>query len=319
MKAFLQMRIRETERDALRFHWTTDNGDPQTLRFTRALFGLVSSPFLLGGVIASHLERWKQDRPEDVDELKRCLYVDDIISGGETVEQAKERKEAATVILEDATFKLHKWASNVRALEDNSDEPEVTEDQTAAKQQLGVNPQESQILGLPWDKVNDTLSVSFPKGESKPPTKRETLSRLAKIYDPLGLAFPITVQGKFIYRQICDAKLPWDAELEGNLRKRWVSWEQSIPSFVTVPRPIAPYHEPIEGMQLHAFGDASGQGVAAAVYGVTKQSSGETQMLIAAKSRLAKRGLTIPRLELIAGHMAVIESGNKRGKGYWRR
>ena len=28
-------------------------------------------------------------------------------------------------------------------------------------------------------------------------------------------------------------------------------------------------------------------------------------MLIAAKSRLAKRGLTIPRLELIAGHMAV--------------
>ena len=60
----------------------------------------------------------------------------------------------------------------------------------------------------------------------------------------------------------------------------------------------------INEIHLHAFGDASGQGVSAAVYGVSEQESGETQMLIAAKSRLAKRGLTIPRLELIAGHMA---------------
>jgi hypothetical protein len=78
-----------------------------------------------------------------------------------------------------------------------------------------------------------------------------------------------------------------------------------MPLSVTVPRSIAAYREPITEIHLHAFGDASGQGVSAAVYGVSKQDSGETQMLIAAKSRLAKRGLTIPRLELIAGHMAV--------------
>jgi hypothetical protein len=131
-------------------------------------------------MIASHLERWKRERPDDVEELERCLYVDDIISGGESVEQAKARKEAATVILEDATFKLHKWASNVSALEDNDDESEAIEDQTAAKQQLGVNPQESKILGLPWNKASDTLSVLFPNEESKTPTKREILRRLAK-------------------------------------------------------------------------------------------------------------------------------------------
>ena len=74
---------------------------------------------------------------------------------------------------------------------------------------------------------------------------------------------------------------------------------------MTTPRPIAPHQEVIKEIHLHAFGDASGKGVSAAVYGVSKQDSGNTQMLIAAKSRLAKRGLTIPRLELIAGHMAV--------------
>ena len=74
---------------------------------------------------------------------------------------------------------------------------------------------------------------------------------------------------------------------------------------MTTPRPIAPYQEPIKEIHLHAFGDASGKGVSTAVYGVSRQDSGDTQMLIAAKSRLAKRGFTIPRLELIAGHMAV--------------
>ena len=71
------------------------------------------------------------------------------------------------------------------------------------------------------------------------------------------------------------------------------------------PRPIEPYQEPIKEIHLHAFGDASGKSVSTAVYGVSRQYSGNTQMLIAAKSRLAKRGLTILRLELSSGHMAV--------------
>lgn len=40
-----------------------------------------------------------------------------------------------------------------------------------------------------------------------------------------------------------------------------------------------------------------------AVNAVTHQSSGVSQGLVTAKSRLAKKGLTIPRLELVAGHM----------------
>ena len=58
-------------------------------------------------------------------------------------------------------------------------------------------------------------------------------------------------------------------------------------------------------MELHSFGDASEQGVGAAVYAVVRQPSGNTQRLVVAKSRLAKQGLTIPRLELIAAHMAT--------------
>ena len=65
-KAFLQVRIREEGRDALRFHWiSTEHPERvRTLRFTRALFGLGPSPFLLGGVIEHHLSIYRPDYPE---------------------------------------------------------------------------------------------------------------------------------------------------------------------------------------------------------------------------------------------------------------
>ena len=48
-QASLQVRIKKEERDALRFHWqTSQRSEVEVLRFTRALFGLVPSPFLLG-------------------------------------------------------------------------------------------------------------------------------------------------------------------------------------------------------------------------------------------------------------------------------
>ena len=75
-KAFLQVRIRENDRDALRFHWRKDQQpELETLRFTRALFGLVSSPFLLGGVIDARLSNWEEIEPEVVAKLREELYV----------------------------------------------------------------------------------------------------------------------------------------------------------------------------------------------------------------------------------------------------
>lgn len=72
-----------------------------------------------------------------------------------------------------------------------------------------------------------------------------------------------------------------------------------------VPRPVMNFREPVLSLELHPFGDASTQGVGTAVYAVIQQSSGTTQRLVAARGRLAKQGLTVPRLELISAHMAT--------------
>ena len=304
-QAFLQIRIRESERDALRFHWqTNEDKEIQIYRFTRALFGLAPSPFLLNGVLQAHLDTWEKERPEVVAELRKSLYVDDLVSGGLTTQQAQQNKQESTVILHDATFQLHKWNSNHRELEDSTNAGSENEMQTYAKQQLDNKAEGSKMLGLKWDKQRDTLKVVIPVEEA-PPTKRGILGKLARIYDPLGLVAPVTLTGKQIYREVCEAKIPWDIPLNNNLLQVWKHWEQQLPVEYEVPRSITLYQEEIEEVELHAFGDASGQGVGAAVYSVVRQRSGTTQQLVAAKSRLAKKGLTIPWLELVGAHMAT--------------
>ena len=304
-KAFLQVRIREEDRDALRFHWISAEHPEQvrTLRFTRALFGLGPSPFLLGGVIQHHLSICRPDYPETVPEIERGLYVDDLLSGGQTVEKAREIKDTAREIFGKASFQLHKWNSNTRELE-ATDAVDDEGGVTYAKEQLGAKPEECGLLGLRWNKDADTIAVTFPQ-EVAAPTKRGVLGKVAKVYDPLGLAAPLTLVGKLIYRDACQQKNAWDAELSQELVKRWEKWEMSLPKEVEAPRALVLAREPIEAIALHAFGDASGQGVATAVYAVVQQESGVRQGLVAAKARLAKQGLTIPRLELVSGHMAA--------------
>lgn len=193
-QAFLQVRIKKQERDALRFHWkANEHLEVETLRFMRALFRLVPSPFLLGGVIESHLESWEPRRPELVAELRKSLYVDDLISEKPTVEETKQLKQGAIKVFEDAKFTLHKWHSNADEIEEN--ETKVEDEDSFAKQQLRTQGRrDSSLLGLDWDKGEDEISVVVPQ-ENVISSKRGILRKLTRIYDPLGLAAPLTLKG----------------------------------------------------------------------------------------------------------------------------
>ena len=61
------------------------------------------------------------------------------------------------------------------------------------------------------------------------------LSKVAKVFDPLGLATPLLLQGKLIYRDACLDKCAWDTELPKELAKRWDKWQNNLPQTVCVP------------------------------------------------------------------------------------
>ena len=109
-----------------------------------------------------------------------------------------------------------------------------------------------------------------------------------------------------MYRDACDLKLSWDQRLPEDLMKRWTKWIKGLlHQQIEVPRSIPMYNEKIRSVTLHAFADASSKGVCAAVYAVVDQLKGKSQGLLTSKSRLTKKKLTIPQLELIATHMAT--------------
>lgn len=175
--------------------------------------------------------------------------------GDQTVEKAWKIKATSTEIFGKASLKLHKWNSNVRELEAfgaHDNEGVVI----YAKEQLGVKPGECGLLGLRWNKDSDTIAVTFPQ-EIVASTKRGVLGKIARVYDPLGLVSPLTLEGKMLYRDACQKKMAWDAELPQGLLKRWQKWEMKLPVKTEVPRDLVPAREPIQVTALHAFGDAS--------------------------------------------------------------
>ena len=76
---------------------------------------------------------------------------------------------------------------------------------------------------------------------------------------------------------------------------------------IEVSRDEPTFKAPIQHIyiDLHPFGNASKSGTSPATYVVIFQEAGTSQGLLGSKSRLSKKGLTMPRLELVASHMTA--------------
>ena len=81
-------------------------------------------------------------------------------------------------------------------------------------------------------------------------------------HDPLGLASPTTLQGKFIYREASELKQAWDVPLLDALAARWKRWESDLPENIVVTITFSPNREPINAVELHEIGE---RGVAVAL------------------------------------------------------
>ena len=285
-KAFLQISVKEEDRDSFRFLFNI-NGGEKHLRFTRVPFGVEASPFLLGATLQHHFEQQGPEFEDTVRALKENTYVDNLMQTGGVNEKLVQFKEESTVILESAKFPVHKWESNVKSLESES------------------MPNPSKILGHTWNKEEDTLELSAkPFPHEQPVTKRTILSYLGTMYDPLGIISPTMAEGKHIYRESCDEKKGWNAEVSTHLKNQWLKWTKQLRD-VRIPRSVATSIGELEAVHLHIFADASNLACCAVAVAVVEQERGVAKGLLTSKSRISKRNTSIARLELVSGHMAA--------------
>ena len=286
-KAFLVVSIEENDRDALRFLWVhnVQENPPRIrpLRFTRVVFGVSSSPFLLNATIRHHLEQYRKSHPDLIQHLLDSFYVDDLTTGADSEEAAHSVYVKSKQILKEGGFNLRKFRSNSPSLQQKIDINEGAEtdyglaNESYADATLGTSqptgPQETKILGVRWHPQNDHLifSVSDIAKAARivEPMKRNVVSIIGRIYDPLGFLGPVVLRFKLLFQRLCVKKIDWDQPLGDSCLNEWNSLVHDLQAEVLISIPRCYLHD-IEGIPtsitLCGFCDASTKVYAAVVY-----------------------------------------------------
>ena len=121
--------ISEKDRDALRVLWVDDiNKDTPEVckfRFTRVVFGVMSSPFSLNATIQYHLKKYESSHKDLVDKLLQSIYyVDDIVTGAQDDKEALLMYKQSKNLFKAGGFNLRKFVTNARHLQETFDQEE---------------------------------------------------------------------------------------------------------------------------------------------------------------------------------------------------
>ena len=182
-KAFLNISIVPEHRDFLRFMWPSNPSsqcsDIDCHRFTRVVFGVNCSPFILNTTIRHHLDSYQKSDPEFVAEVLRSLYVDDYASGSSTTTAAFTLAKKIRTRFREGGFNMRKWIPNWQELtrmietssefkaEDASDKQIVSNKKQCSSDAEERNKQCHKVLGLLWNSQSDMLTFELSEISAK--------------------------------------------------------------------------------------------------------------------------------------------------------
>ena len=210
-KMFLEVGLTESDRDLHRFLHEDSDGQIQDWRMCPVTFGITSLPFLASKALLQVAEDHKSEFPEAAQVVQQSFYVDDCLTGANSIPEAKQLRSDLNSLLFLACFTLRKWRSNSpQLLEDLP--PELKEIDNS---ELTISPSECpKTLGLHWNTSTDTLHVCTPTlDDIEVPTKRQLASAVGKTFDIMGWYSPATVLIKILLQQVWKCKIGWDEPL----------------------------------------------------------------------------------------------------------
>lgn len=265
-------------------------------------FGTSSAPFQATRGLYEVGERIKESNPKLAETIQRNHYVDDFLKSFPTIDDAQHTNKALINELSQFGFNLRQWKSNESRTLDGIDKIDC-------KQSIDFDST-FKTLGIAWHAHTDNFVFkSIEAKHVEKWTKRQILSVIAKLFDPLGWLSPCIVRAKLLMQDIwrLPNKIDWDSEVPSHIMNHW----QSIYTDLTATNPIEiprwlKLSNHMKSAELHAFCDASKLSYACCVY-LRVQHVDETIScnLIAAKTKVSPiRVTTIPRLELCGALLA---------------
>ncbi|XP_033117958.1 uncharacterized protein LOC117117682 [Anneissia japonica] len=300
---FLQVIVKEQDRDSLRFYWRPVDGQPiKTFRMTRHLFGATCSPACANTTLRRTLEdHGMKYCVEARQAMKENFYVDDCLaSAPDQMKAVRMIKDLSNLCL-DGGFHLTKWLSNDKEVLNTVPEAE----RAPELKSLDLNNDDlptGRTLGVQWSPQLDTLSFNIAAAERNY-TRRGILSITSSVFDPLGLVAPFILPAKMLLQDLCRQGLGWDELIDDFSMQRWRIWLEELKRLKewSMPRCYkSNLSSNIISIQLHVFSDASEKGYGMCAYLKQEAQDGTIQVsLVLARSRVAPlKYVSIPRMEL---------------------
>ncbi|GFY06217.1 uncharacterized protein TNCV_2680111 [Trichonephila clavipes] len=269
----------------------SEHESPKIYELSTVTYGTVSAPYLAQITLTQLSMDEEANFPIAASVLRNNLYMDDVLCGAATLEEAIVLRQQLKGILKGAGMELHKLCANHEKL---SPDPEQNYNFATLT--------ETKTLGVSWKPNLDCFLIKVKVCLDSSYTKRDVLSTIDKIFDPVGLMAPVISKAKIFLQRLWRSKLEWNDLLPAEEYREWQQFLVSLENInnIEIPRRIlVAFPEVIE---IHGFADASEWCYGAAVYCKSKNLKSETLVrLITSKSRVAPiKSLTIPRLELCA-------------------
>ena len=296
-KMYRQVELDKEDKDYHRLLWKDPNSEAiETFRMTRVTNGIASSSF--------HSIRPLQVLAEETTNNKLRLslttdmYVDDLLTGCEDSKAAEKLQDAIITLLASAGFDIRKWVSSDSKLvsrlaatfRETEDEKIIESEDYAIK-----------TLGIRWNPNPDQFGFTVKLDKGAPFTKRQILSEVSRLFDPLGWLSPTTIQHKSFVQLLWMDKLSWDQPLSDPIVQQYLRLRAQLKDLEKIKSSTVLKPATKSDLQLHVFCDASTTAYAAVVF-IRQETDNfiETKMLTA-KTRVAPiKSVCVPRLELCA-------------------
>ncbi|XP_055919024.1 uncharacterized protein LOC129951048 [Eupeodes corollae] len=265
------------------------------------MFGTAPAPYLANRTLKKLASDEEVTYPLAAQMIREDMYIDDLVSGADSVEVAKEKYHQISKLLSSAGFHLRKWMSN---------NEEFLASIPKADQETNVSLtfgalDHTKTLGISWFPSTD--SFSFKKiSIDKVVSKRTILSTIARLFDPLGWIAPCIVKAKIIMQQLWLKGLSWDENIPVELLQEWLSFQEELDILedIRIPRWVN-IENGTQQVELHGFCDASTKAYGAVVYlrVLDNQNCIHTHLLIAKTKVAPVSTVSLPRLELCGAVM----------------
>ena len=213
-----------SDRDLHRFVWRSSPSQTlQDYRMTRITFGVSASSFAANMSVKQNALDFAMEYPLAVKAVEESFYVDDGLTGADSVDGAIKLQGELQDLFERGGFLLRKWNSN------NPDvlqhiSPELRDSKST--QDISDSGGYTKTLGIEWNVKSDCLRLTVAEfGSLENMTKRTLVSDIARTFDVLGWFAPTIISMKILLQRLWESKVGWDDPVPEQICDIWLQVE----------------------------------------------------------------------------------------------